>query len=173
MGEQRTFAELAWSAKKKTTRREQFLAEMNAVVPWKDLVGVVAPHYPVAGGGRRPMPLERMLRIYFVQQWFDLSDPAAEDLPKLPGIVAHVVGIDAVHRRLHDDRRRAMAGACRAAIAQASQQLPRRREALVLTVWRTFNVGFVPEAGAQFDAACAGDVRQAAEQKSTAHGVSK
>jgi nucleotide-binding universal stress UspA family protein/MFS family permease len=52
----------------------------------------------------------------------------------------------------------------RAAITEASQQLPRRRDALVLTIWRTFSVGFVPEPGAQFDAACAGDVRQAAEQ---------
>ena len=94
MGEQRTFAELAWSAKKKTTRREQFLAEMNAVVPWKDLVAVVAPHYPVAGGGRRPMPLERMLRIYFVQQWFDLSDPAAEDAIYDSESIRRFVGIE-------------------------------------------------------------------------------
>ena len=52
----------------------------------------------------------------------------------------------------------------KAAIVEAGQQLPRRREALVLTVWRTFNVGFMPEPEAQFDAACADDVRQAAEQ---------
>jgi nucleotide-binding universal stress UspA family protein len=56
----------------------------------------------------------------------------------------------------------------RAAITEASQQLPRRRDALVLTVWRTFSVGFVPEPGAQFDAACAGDVRQAADQTAAA-----
>jgi nucleotide-binding universal stress UspA family protein len=56
----------------------------------------------------------------------------------------------------------------RAAITEASQQLPRRRDALVLTVWRTFSVGFVPEPGAQFDAACAGDVGQAAEQTAAA-----
>jgi nucleotide-binding universal stress UspA family protein/MFS family permease len=58
----------------------------------------------------------------------------------------------------------------RAAIAEAAQQLPARREALVVTVWRTFNVGFVPEPGAQFDAACADDVRQAAEQTAQ-HGA--
>jgi nucleotide-binding universal stress UspA family protein/MFS family permease len=52
----------------------------------------------------------------------------------------------------------------RASITEASQQLPRRRDAVVVTVWRTFNVGFIPEPGAQFDAACAGDVKQAAEQ---------
>src|SRR5665213_4395622 len=80
MGEQRTFAGEAWTRKKKVTRREQFLAEMNVVIPWAALVGRIAPHYPKAGKrGRPPMPLERMLRIYFLQQWFNLSDPAAED----------------------------------------------------------------------------------------------
>jgi IS5 family transposase len=79
MGAQRTFAGLAWSEKKKVTRREQFLAEINTVIPWAELVALVAPHYPTAGQGRRPMPLELMLRVYCLQQWFDLSDPAAED----------------------------------------------------------------------------------------------
>jgi IS5 family transposase len=77
---QTTFASLAWNAKGRTTRRERFLAEMNAVVPWARLTGLIAPHYPKGrGGGRPPMPLERMLRIYFMQQWFNLSDPQAED----------------------------------------------------------------------------------------------
>lgn len=79
MGSQHTFAGLAWSDKKKVTRRERFLAEMNAVIPWAELVGLVAPHYPKPKRGRPPMPLEAMLRIYFLQQWFDLSDPAAEE----------------------------------------------------------------------------------------------
>lgn len=79
MSEQRTFAGLAWTDKKKVTRRERFLAEMNAVIPWAELGALIAPHYPTAGRGRRPMRLETMLRIYFLQQWFDLSDPAAED----------------------------------------------------------------------------------------------
>lgn len=81
MSEQRTFAGLAWQAKKKVTRRERFLAEMDRVIPWAALRAVVAPHYPAAarGPGRRPMPLDTMLRVYFLQQWFDLSDPAAED----------------------------------------------------------------------------------------------
>ena len=79
MGSQRTFAGLAWSDKRKVTRRERFLAEMNAVIPWADLVALIAPHYPKPQRGRPPMPLETMLRIYFLQQWFDLSDPAAED----------------------------------------------------------------------------------------------
>jgi transposase, IS5 family len=79
VSEQRTFADLAWSSKGKVTRRERFLAEMDAVIPWARLVSVIEPFYPKAGDGRPPMGLERMLRIYFLQQWFDLSDPQAED----------------------------------------------------------------------------------------------
>jgi IS5 family transposase len=79
MAEQRTFAGLAWSTKGKVTRRERFLAEMNAVIPWSRLVALIEPHYPKQGKGRQPLGLEKMLRIYFLQQWFDLSDPQAED----------------------------------------------------------------------------------------------
>ena len=76
---QTTFASLAWNGKGRTTRRERFLAEMDAVVPWARLTALIGPHYPKGKGGRPPMPLERMLRIYFMQQWFNLSDPEAED----------------------------------------------------------------------------------------------
>lgn len=76
---QTTFASLAWNGKGRTTRRERFLAEMDAVVPWARLTALIAPHYPQGKGGRPPMSLERMLRIYFMQQWFNLSDPQAED----------------------------------------------------------------------------------------------
>ena len=79
MGQQRTFASMAWSSKGKVTRRERFLAEMDAVIPWGRLLALIAPHYPKAGKGRQPIGLERMLRIYFLQQWFNLSDPQAED----------------------------------------------------------------------------------------------
>jgi hypothetical protein len=79
MAEQRTFASLAWSAKGKVTRRERFLAEMNAVIPWTRLSKLIEPYYPKGGGGGQPKGLEKMLRIYFVQHWFDLSDPGAED----------------------------------------------------------------------------------------------
>ena len=79
MGVQRSFASLAWSAKGKVTRRERFLAEMDAVIPWRRLLGLIGPHYPKAGNGRQPLGLEKMLRIYFLQQWFNLSDPQAED----------------------------------------------------------------------------------------------
>jgi transposase, IS5 family len=74
-----TFASLAYDSKKKKTRREKFLQEMDQVIPWKDLIQIIEKHYPKAGNGRQPMPLEMMLRIYFMQQWYGLSDPAMED----------------------------------------------------------------------------------------------
>jgi transposase, IS5 family len=76
---QPTFAALAFANKKKKTRREKFLEEMEQVVPWTKLLRVIERHYPQAGNGRPPMGLEKMLRIYFLQQWFNLSDPAMED----------------------------------------------------------------------------------------------
>ena len=63
----------------KTTRREQFLAEMERIVPWSELCAVVEPHYPTGEGGRPPRELEQMLRIYLLQQWFNLSDPGVEE----------------------------------------------------------------------------------------------
>jgi IS5 family transposase len=76
---QTTFASLAWNGKGKVTRRERFLAEMDVVIPWQPLLDLIEPHYPKAGNGTQPMPLERMLRIHFMQHWFNLSDPAMED----------------------------------------------------------------------------------------------
>jgi len=64
---------------RKKTRRAAFLEEMEQVVPWGDLASRVEPYYPRAGNGRRPVGVERMLRIYFLQQWFNLSDPAVEE----------------------------------------------------------------------------------------------
>jgi IS5 family transposase len=68
-----------WTLKAKVTRRAKFLAEMEAVIPWARLLAVIEPHYPKAAQGRPPHPLARMLRIHFMQQWFNLSDPAMED----------------------------------------------------------------------------------------------
>ena len=80
MSEQRTLASVAYDMKGKVTRRERFLREMDAVIPWASLLALIAPHYAKPGRGRRPLPLEMMLRVYFLQQWFDLSDPQAEDM---------------------------------------------------------------------------------------------
>lgn len=63
----------------KKTRRAAFLEEMERVVPWGELSSLAEPYYPRAGNGRRPVGVERMLRIYFLQQWFSLSDPAVEE----------------------------------------------------------------------------------------------
>jgi IS5 family transposase len=74
-----SFASLAYENKKKKTRREKFLEEMDKVIPWAELLESIEKCYPKAGNGRQPIPLERMLRIYFMQQWYGLSDPAMED----------------------------------------------------------------------------------------------
>lgn len=79
MGKQQTFAGLAWQNKGKKTRRERFLAEMDGIMPWRQLLELIEPHYPKAGKGRPPLGLEKMLRIYFLQIWFNLSDPGAEE----------------------------------------------------------------------------------------------
>jgi IS5 family transposase len=77
---QRNFADLAFDEKKKRTKREKFLQEMEEVVPWKEILEVIEPYYPKAGKrGRQPMPLEMMLRIYYMQQWYSLSDPGMEE----------------------------------------------------------------------------------------------
>jgi len=63
----------------KKTRREQFLEEMDAVMPWPELLGLIEPHYPKGAMGRKPVGLDIMLRVYLLQQWFALSDPGVED----------------------------------------------------------------------------------------------
>jgi IS5 family transposase len=78
----------------KKTRRTAFLEEMELVVPWRKLCALIAPHYPKAGGGRPPIGVERMLRIYFVQQWFNLSDPAVEEALYDSAALREFVGID-------------------------------------------------------------------------------
>ena len=94
MSEQRTFASVAWQQKGKLTRRERFLAEMEQVIPWRRLLAVIEPHYPKPGRGRPPLGLEKMLRIYFVQQWFNLSDPAAEDALYDSESIRRFVGVE-------------------------------------------------------------------------------
>jgi transposase, IS5 family len=94
MAEQPTFADLAWTNKGKVTRREKFLAEMEAVIPWERFRARIEPHYPKAGNGRPPLGLVKMLRIYFLQHWFDLSDPGAEEALYDSESMRRFVGID-------------------------------------------------------------------------------
>ena len=81
MTEQLPLTMIGYFEKKKKTRRAQFLEEMDKAVPWTRLCAVIEPHYPKGSskGGRPPLPLERMLRIYCLQQWYNLSDPGAEE----------------------------------------------------------------------------------------------
>ncbi|OZG42478.1 IS5/IS1182 family transposase, partial [Aeromonas sp. A35_P] len=79
MSHQLTFADCEFNGKRRKTRKEIFLARMEAVLPWPRMLGVIEPVYPKAGNGRRPYPLDTMLRIHCMQQWYNLSDGAMED----------------------------------------------------------------------------------------------
>lgn len=87
-----SFATLAEAGKKRQTKRERFLAEMEAVVPWAALVTLIEPHCPKAGKGRWPRGLEAMLRIYFMQQWFK-AKPAPVDAYCWSSVQGHDPGI--------------------------------------------------------------------------------
>ena len=79
MTHQPSFSQAEFATKKKTTRREKFLTRMEALIPWTKLLAVIEPFYPKGERGRPPVGLERMLRIYFLQQWYSLADEALED----------------------------------------------------------------------------------------------
>ena len=91
---QTTFASSGFERYAKPTRRAAFLAEMDRVVPWGELCALIEPCYPKAGNGRAPKPLEQMLRIYFLQQWFDLSDPGVEEALYDSASMRSFVGLD-------------------------------------------------------------------------------
>jgi transposase, IS5 family len=102
---QPTAAQPALGAKTKTTRRARFLAEMERLVPWAALLAALAPHYfPDAAGrrGRPPIGLERMLRMYFVQQWYGLADEATEDALYDSRALSAFVGIDLARESVPD-----------------------------------------------------------------------
>ncbi|WP_299204088.1 IS5 family transposase [uncultured Amphritea sp.] len=79
MDHQLSFADCEFNNKRRQTRKEKFLGRMENLIPWPRLVAVIEPYYPKAGNGRRPYPLETMLRIHCMQHWYNLSDPAMED----------------------------------------------------------------------------------------------
>ena len=79
MNQQMSLARGGFDRFGKQTKRARFLAEMDAVLPWAELCALIEPHYPKPGRGRPPVGLERMLRIHFLQHWFNLSDPAVEE----------------------------------------------------------------------------------------------
>src|SRR6266852_154260 len=102
MRRQGSFSQAEYAGKKKQTRRDRFLGEMEQVVPWARLVERLRPFYPKGERGRRPIGLERMLRIYFVQQWYGLADEALEDALYDSQALRGFAGIDLAVERVPD-----------------------------------------------------------------------
>ena len=102
---QMSLGESGFERKTKRTRKREFLDEMNLVVPWAELVLLIAPHAPTPGakGGRPPFAVETMLRIHFLQQWFNLSDPAMEEALYDTPMFREFVGLDAGEDNLPDE----------------------------------------------------------------------
>jgi IS5 family transposase len=100
---QLSFASYEYAQKKRVTRRERFLAEMEQVVPWARLEALIEPKYPTDGRvGRQPIGVARMLRMYFLQQWFGLADEAVEDAIYDSQSMREFVGIDLSHEAVPD-----------------------------------------------------------------------
>ena len=87
---------------RKPTKRDTFLATMQQIVHWRELCSVIEPHHPKAGNGRPTIGLERMLRMYFVQHWFNLADEACEEALLDSGALRRFVGIDLGRERVPD-----------------------------------------------------------------------
>src|SRR5450631_2572084 len=104
MRKQRTLAmATGFEQYSKKTQRAIFLEEMEQVVPWGELGALIEPHYPKPGNGRPPVGAERMLRIYFLQQWFNLSDPAVEEALYDSAALRQFVGIVEFIRHVGDE----------------------------------------------------------------------
>ncbi len=102
---QMSLSESGFERKTKRTRKREFLDEMNLVVPWAELVSLIAPHAPAPGakGGRPPFAVQTMLRIHFLQQWFNLFDPAMEEALYDTPMFREFVGLDAGEDNLPDE----------------------------------------------------------------------
>ena len=100
---QKIFSSIGFEVHHKTTRREKFLAEMDAIVPWASLCALIEPHYPSGERGRPPIGIDRMLRIYCLQQWFNMSDPQAEDSLYDSAAMRNFVDIDLGHEAAPDE----------------------------------------------------------------------
>src|SRR5574337_2199159 len=102
---QMSLGESGFERKTKRTRKREFLDEMNLVVPWAELVSLIAPHAPTPGakGGRPPFAVETMLRVHFLQQWFNLSDPAMEEALYDTPMFREFAGLDMDEGNLPDE----------------------------------------------------------------------
>ena len=94
MGQQTLAMQNGFEQYARKSRRELFLEEMEGIIPWARLTGLVQPHYPKGENGRPPVGLERMLRLYFLQQWFNLSDPGLEEALYESLVLRRFAGID-------------------------------------------------------------------------------
>ncbi len=99
------FGDYEQSTAKKRTKRERFLSEMEAVVPWKALVDLIEPHYPRTSskGGRPPYPLETMLRIHLLQQWYSHSNPAMQEALIEAPTMRRFADIELISDRISDE----------------------------------------------------------------------
>lgn len=100
---QLSFSDAEYAGKRKRTRRERFLEEMDQVVPWDALLGLIEPAYPKAGNGRRPYPLKTMLRIHLMQNWFGYSDPAMEEALYEVAPLRRFAGLSLARGRVPDE----------------------------------------------------------------------
>ena len=99
---QSTLAATGFEVHRKATRKAEFLARMDRLVPWAEFCKVIEPHYPKAGNGRPPIGLERMLRMYFIAHWFNLADEACEDALYDLSAFREFCGIDLGRERVPD-----------------------------------------------------------------------
>ena len=100
---QETFTDMEYGCRKKKTRREEFLEIMDEIIPWDEWVGVIEPYYPQGKRGRPPMGIEKMLRMYLLQIWFNLSDPATEDAIYDSYAMRKFTGIDFMTESVPDE----------------------------------------------------------------------
>ena len=100
---QETFTDIEYSFRKKKTKREKFLEIMDEIIPWDEWVGVIEPYYPKGKRGRPPMGIEKMLRMYLLQIWFNLSNPATEDAIYDSYAMRKFTGIDFMTEAVPDE----------------------------------------------------------------------
>ena len=100
---QETFTDIEYSFRKKKTKREEFLEIMNEIIPWDEWVDIIRPYSPEGKRGRPPMGIEKMLRMYLLQIWFNLSDPGTEDAIYDSYAMRKFVGIDFMKESVPDE----------------------------------------------------------------------
>jgi IS5 family transposase len=125
---QMSFADAEYAGKRKQTRRERFLLEMDQVVPWKGLIALIEPYYPKGDGGRPAYPLMAMLRVHLMQNWFGYSDPAKEALYETT-ILRQFSGLQL--DRIPDETRSSTFGACWKNMVRARVSIRSRDQAPV------------------------------------------